>query len=1150
MDKVYQAHLLSVCSALGGFETVELSNGESVKKYVIGDECYDCLKDLKKFLRQDDSNVEKYVSRSLGSWMIVQKDLIPILIEYKNDEKISMAVVEVLVPLTWPIEVTLDEIKTNDQDIPNQIEYLESYKEAMVSTEALDALFEIIVKPLSVSFHDRNYKETALIRLIFTLIRNLLCIKDKEASVLTSTDKLRRSTLQERLMIKLQKSNFIELLLSFSGSLDESEYVEWNMLILEIFYYMFIGRDPEEILSNKVASNGHKVTELLQKEQRINSIENKKRHSRHSRFGGSYFIELDNGKKFNFLQSNAINLSMEEILDHNKKTKAKIVKKDEKYLYTKRITDEKALIVYKETIDSFIENCFNTFYISIKKDFDMQRTKVREKDYIRFIWFCSFILKYRNYAYEKASNEDKVKYSFDNINSMLNVKGLLFIVYRLKLYQDEKKWQEIGLTLYCLKYVLITLHGMNNSNNEEYKEASKNLQHNIYYEEETLNIIISLCRNYKTRNSNKVFLVNLIETIHILLKMLEKFSEENKYLYTRKQKNVKKKNENEESSLMDDEEEVTKKYYEHKFHFSDVEQRFASDSIINTYIYCLDDYQTMKESTIHQITKMFYRIAIKCGLEPMFYKLSVFELFNRILSQKDVLPKTTAYKELFDFINYIVNSFFIYLEKDPMLSISILFQKSKKECMEIKYGSEFLDNNKELEEKKYNSDDELEVKASLSWNEKLSVAISLLKENNKEQYIQWIKDLLSKVAETRDVINYKNGENDQSKTEKQENVDYVIEPENDDQKKIMEKDQQLRLFMNLLNFKEIKEFETPENKEGNDNEDNVELTSNNIWIVPKEYTRYKLIETRELILRYENEPIDILNKKSASKLVKKIKKRGQRKRVTRKTDSKNKSTETIITDLSAPYILDEKDNTSDDDSDDEAFNEFLKREAELRQRTSEKHEKLIEEENEKRSQASLKKDKILKNIESRIKNKKARQTKRSKKSSEVIEIDDDNNNENKDIQMDSTSQPKKKLIKHNKAPIILEDDDYDDDTNNISSQQNLSPTSVNQKIGFGFESDTESDSEFVFKAQNALASSLVNEKDISILELSSFNNNNNNQDQNSMSEETLNKDSSNSNKRKIDENDIQELENDIENIQINNKKRKKMLIVESDSENE
>lgn len=1177
MDKVYEAHLLSVCSALGGFETVETEKGEIEKKYIIGDECYDCLKDLKKFLRQDDSSVEKYVSRALGSWMIVQKDLIPILIEYKNDEKIAMAVVEVLVPLTWPVEVSMEEIKTKDQGLPNQLEYLISYKEAMVSTDALNALFELIVKPLSISYRDRNYKETALIRLIFTLIRNLLCIKDKEATVLTSTDKLRKSTLQERLMIKLQKSNFLELFLSFAGSLDESEYVEWNMLILEIFYNMYIGRDPEEILSTKTLGLSNKVTELLQKEQRMNSIEIKKRYSRHSRFGGSYFIELENGKKLNVHQSNAINLSMDEILDHNKKNKPKIVKNNEQYLYTKRITDENARAIYKSTIDSFIENCFNTFYISIKKDFDMQRTKVREKDYVRFIWFCSFILKYREYACEKATEEEKYKYSFDSINSMLNVKGLLFVVYRLKLYQDEKKWQEIGLTLYCLKYVLITLNSMNNSDDPDYKEASKNLQHNLYYEEETLNIIISLCRNYKTRNSNKHFLRNLIETIHILLKMLEKFSEENKYLYTRKQKTVKKKNDEENGTNSANEEEVSqKKYYEHEFHFTNVEQRFASDSIINTYIYCLEDYQTLKETTIHQITKMFYRIAIKCGLEPMFYKLSVFELFNRILSHKEVLPKTQVFKELYEFINYIVNSFFIYLEKDPLLSISILFQKSKKECLEIKFGSEYFEANKEQQpEKKYNSDDEIEVKAGLSWNEKLSVAISLLKENKKEQYIQWIKDILKKAANTRDIIIYKNNDDDQSKTEKQENVDYIIEPENDTQKDAMNKDQQLRLLMNLLNFKEIKEYESSKDENNND------LVEKNVWIIPKEYTRFKLLETNDLIIRYENEPIDILNKKSASKLIKKVKKRGQRKRVVQNKDKNNKGkTDVIITDLSAPYILDEKDNASEEESDDEAFNAFLKREAELRQKTSEKHDRLIEEENEKRSQALLKREKIMKNIESRIKNKKKRKSERGRKSIESIEINDDENNIEENTNNDTTQQnisesPKttrrRRLIKRNEILTIPdEDDDYDNDNNNDNNNvdndkdnnnnNNNNPAQIpsslnsNQNIGIAFESDTDSDSEsdsnFIFKA-NILNSSFVNEeeKDMPIPSFTPFKTNTVADKENfGPNENTL---ETNTFKRKIDESqDMKDLGNDMENIHLNNKKRRKMLIIESDSENE
>lgn len=354
----------------------------------------------------------------------------------------------------------------------------------------------------------------------------------------------------------------------------------------------------------------------------------------------------------------------------------------------------------------------------------------------------------------------------------------------------------------------------------------------------------------------------------------------------------------------------------------------------------------------------------------------------------------------------------------------------------------------------------------------------------------------------------------------------------------------------------VLEFGTPETNEENNNEDNTDLIEKNVWIIPKEYTRYKLMETRELILRYENEPIDILKKKSASKLVRKVKKRGQRKRVTRKTDGKGQTSDTIITDLSAPLVLDEKDNVSeDDDSDDEAFNQFLKNEAELRKRTYEKHERLIEEENEKRSQALLKKEKILKNIETKIKKRKSRQTQRSKKSSETIEVD--NNNENADVQMDTSPHPRKRLLKRSELTVISdEDDDYDEENNTppkeLSSPiKNSSPININQNIGIGFDSESDSDSEFEFKA-NAFKASLTNDND---------NDNDNSKsednpfkslfnDENNDPNENLN--ITNSNKRKIDEsNEIQELENDIDKIQINNnKKRKKMLIVESDSENE
>ncbi|KAG4081340.1 hypothetical protein H8356DRAFT_1439050 [Neocallimastix lanati (nom. inval.)] len=568
------------------------------------------------------------------------------------------------------------------------------------------------------------------------------------------------------------------------------------------------------------------------------------------------------------------------------------------------------------------------------------------------------------------------------------------------------------------------INSLFDSDDENYREASKNLQHNLYYEEETLNIIINL--------------------------------------------SIRKKNEN----------EINKKYYEHEFHFTNVEQKFASDTIINTYIYCLEDYKSLKESTIHQITKMFIELQLN----------AVWNLcFLRILSEKEILPNSQSFRELYEFINYIVNN-----------------------CLEIKYGSEYFDTNKEEVEKKYNSDDEIEVKAGLSKNEKLSVAISLLKENKKEQYIQWIKD--------------------------QENTDYVIEPEDDNQKTFNE-------FIRLQRNK-----------------------------------GYELMETRKLIILYENDPIELLSKKPASKLIRKVKKRGQRKRVThRKSNGNGKGSEVITTDLSAPYILDEKDNTSDSD-DDEAFNAFLKREAELRQRTYEKHEKIIEEENEKRSQALLKREKILKNIETKINNNKKSRKTRSRQSTDPIEIPDGNNalksieieDDNNDDQIETIISPKptkKKLLKLSEMNIISdEDDDYEEDTTtndnkNISQElklnDNLTTTSTNknQNIGIAFESDTESDSDFEFQfksLQESLSNKKESETETDILKLTTLDTTHtDNNTSNIMEFKDFTNSDINNNKRKIDEsNDIKEIENNIENIQINSKKRKKMLIVESDSESD
>jgi hypothetical protein len=82
-------HLLSIVSALGGFEERETQTGYQ-RVYVPGDEVIDCLRDLKKILRADDATSSKLSFRQLGHWKVLQKDLIPLLLT--DDRKVQSLV--------------------------------------------------------------------------------------------------------------------------------------------------------------------------------------------------------------------------------------------------------------------------------------------------------------------------------------------------------------------------------------------------------------------------------------------------------------------------------------------------------------------------------------------------------------------------------------------------------------------------------------------------------------------------------------------------------------------------------------------------------------------------------------------------------------------------------------------------------------------------------------------------------------------------------------------------------------------------------------------------------------------------------------------------------------------------------------------------
>ncbi|XP_015285196.1 PREDICTED: protein timeless homolog [Gekko japonicus] len=125
---------------------------------------------------------------------------------------------------------------------------------------------------------------------------------------------------------------------------------------------------------------------------------------------------------------------------------------------------------------------------------------------------------------------------------------------------------------------------------------------------------------------------------------------------------------------------------EKEFSFLDYVKRFASANVVKAYILLFKNYQQNSTHTNHCVVKMLHRIAHDLKMEALLFQLSVFCLFNRLLSD----PASGAYKELVTFAKYIVGKFFALASSNKKAYVELLFWKNSAVIREMTEGYRIL----------------------------------------------------------------------------------------------------------------------------------------------------------------------------------------------------------------------------------------------------------------------------------------------------------------------------------------------------------------------------------------------------------------------------------------------------------------------------
>uniref|UniRef100_A0A8C6UQN3 Timeless circadian clock n=1 Tax=Neogobius melanostomus TaxID=47308 RepID=A0A8C6UQN3_9GOBI len=121
---------------------------------------------------------------------------------------------------------------------------------------------------------------------------------------------------------------------------------------------------------------------------------------------------------------------------------------------------------------------------------------------------------------------------------------------------------------------------------------------------------------------------------------------------------------------------------EAEFNFLDFIKRFAQPTIVRPYLHLLKTYSKNTPHTNHCIARMLHRVAVDLKMDALLFQLSVFHIFNKLLSD----PAASAFTELVTFAKYVLRGFFKLVTQNDKAYIELLFWKNVGAVREITEG--------------------------------------------------------------------------------------------------------------------------------------------------------------------------------------------------------------------------------------------------------------------------------------------------------------------------------------------------------------------------------------------------------------------------------------------------------------------------------
>ena len=219
--------------------------------------------------------------------------------EYSPRTLSDLSAVELLVPLTWPLDKQDQQMTLNHhRHVPYLTEAQRSYKRSIISFEGVKILRTVVrvgLPSIALPPLERSSRDHGTIKLILYFLRNLVIISPAPSSYNSEEDyEVSRSATIEA----FHYQDVFHLILAVSSGIGDDFDTE-DVVVLELLFHLLKGIDPEKLfLSEKQlqSAKAEELQSLLRKEAGMLRTYARHAPTRHNRFGTMVWIKRDDEK--------------------------------------------------------------------------------------------------------------------------------------------------------------------------------------------------------------------------------------------------------------------------------------------------------------------------------------------------------------------------------------------------------------------------------------------------------------------------------------------------------------------------------------------------------------------------------------------------------------------------------------------------------------------------------------------------------------------------------------------------------------------------------------------------------------------------------------------------------------------------------------